>query len=90
MQSESAAIEKLSLLASIASDWWWEMDAELRFSVLSDGFSKTFGEPTSAAIDVHRGKLAHIDELANRRPFRDVETTVIDSSGVSRPVAICH
>ena len=88
MQSESAAIEKLSLLASIASDWWWEMDAELRFSVLSDGFSKTFGEPTSAAIDVHRGKLAHIDELANRRPFRDVETTVIDSSGVSRPVAI--
>ena len=88
MQSESAAIEKLSLLASVASDWWWEMDAELRFRVLSDGFSRTFGAPTPTAIDAHRGKLVHIDELASRRPFRDVETTVIDSSGVSRRVAV--
>ena len=87
-QSESAPIEKLSLLASIASDWWWEMDADLRFSAVSDGFSKAFGALTPAAIDGHRVTLAHIDDLVHRRPFRDVETVVIDSRGVSRTVAV--
>ncbi|MCX7363731.1 MAG: PAS domain S-box protein, partial [Alphaproteobacteria bacterium] len=64
------------------------MDADLRFGVLSEGFSKTFGDLTPATIDVHRGKLAHIADVANRRSFRDVETTVVDSGGVSRPVAV--
>ena len=31
---------------------------------------------------------AHLDDLENRRPFRNFETTVIDASGASRPVMI--
>ena len=26
--------DKFSLLAQVVSDWWWEMDAELRFTFM--------------------------------------------------------
>ena len=89
--------DKFSLLAGIASDWWWEMDAELRFTFLSERFVEIFGLPPSTAV----GKLctevvpadyddpvwrAHLDDLANHRPYRDFEVTLIDASGTSRPI----
>ena len=91
--------DKFSLLAGIASDWWWEMDAELRFTFLSERFVEIFGLPPSFAV----GKLctevvpadfddpawrAHLDDLANHRPYRDFEVTLLDAGGNSRPVKI--
>lgn len=89
--------DKFSLLAGIAADWWWEMDAELRFTFLSERFVEIFGLPPSTAL----GKLctevvpadfddpvwrAHLDDLANRRPYRDFEVTLTDASGAARPI----
>ncbi len=89
--------DKFSLLAGIASDWWWEMDAELRFTFLSERFVEIFGLPPSIAV----GKLctevvpadfddpvwrAHLDDLANHRPYRDFEATLTDASGAARPI----
>ena len=91
--------DKFSLLAGIASDWWWEMDAELRFTFLSDRFVEIFGLPPSFAV----GKLctevipadhddpawrAHLDDLAHHRPYRDFEISLTDAGGAVRPVKI--
>jgi PAS domain S-box-containing protein len=91
--------DRFSLLAGIASDWWWEMDAELRFSFVSDRFEEVVGIPGSSLIGLCRTEVVrtdydnpawqqHLDDLQNRRPFRNFETTVVDASGVSRPVMI--
>jgi PAS domain S-box-containing protein len=89
--------DKFSLLAGIAADWWWEMDAELRFTFLSERFVDIFGLPPSIAV----GRLctevvpadfddpawrAHLDDLANRRPYRDFEVMLTDASGAARPI----
>ncbi|MDP1962353.1 MAG: PAS domain S-box protein [Reyranella sp.] len=89
--------DKFSLLADIAADWWWEMDAELRFTFLSERFVEIFGLPPSVAV----GRLctevvpadfddpvwrAHLDDLAQRRPYRDFEVTLTDASGTARPI----
>lgn len=91
--------DKFSLLAQVASDWWWEMDAELRFTFMSEQFSSVFGIPTSAVIGKTRVELdrgegespgwrAHLDDLAHRRPFRRFETTFVDAMGIVRPLWI--
>ncbi|MDI1286245.1 MAG: PAS domain S-box protein [Reyranella sp.] len=89
--------DKFSLLAGIASDWWWEMDAELRFTFVSERFVEIFELPPSIALgrlctEVVRADYddpvwrAHLDDLANHRPYRDFEVTLIDASGISRPI----
>ncbi len=70
--------------AEIASDWFWEMDAELRFSWLSESVRARFGIPPEwhygktrleiAATESDRVVARQIQELMERRePFRDVE-----------------
>ncbi len=91
--------DKFSLLAQVASDWWWEMDAELRFTSMSEQFTSVFGIPASAVIGKSRAELeradhenpgwrAHLDDLAHRRPFRHFETTFVDAKGIARPLWI--
>ena len=91
--------DKFSLLAQVASDWWWEMDTELRFTFMSEQFTSVFGLPTSAVIGKTPGDLgradpespawrAHLDDLAHRRPFRQFETTFVDAKGIARPLWI--
>ena len=91
--------DKFSLLASTASDWWWEMDAQLRVTFLSERFTELFGIPVSAVVGKHRAEIVrtdddtpewrdHLDDLANHRPYRDFLTTFVDASGVLRPIKI--
>lgn len=91
--------DKFALLERIASDWWWEMDAEYRFIFISERFTEVFGWPSSAVIGKRRtdldrsdyGNVAwqhHLEDLAHRRPFRDFETTFVDASGALRQVKI--
>ncbi|MCR9220160.1 MAG: PAS domain-containing sensor histidine kinase [Alphaproteobacteria bacterium] len=68
--------------AEIASDWFWEMDAELRFSYFSETLASEVGvEPKDL---LGRGRLesagasendphwrAHMEDLRERRPFYD-------------------
>ena len=92
-------VDKFSLLASTASDWWWEMDAQLRVTFLSYRFTELFGVPVSSIVGKIRTEIvrtdydtpawrAHLDDLANHRPYRDFLTTLVDAWGVSRPVKI--
>jgi PAS domain S-box-containing protein len=92
-------VDKFSLLAGMASDWWWEMDAQLRFTFISDRFTELYGMPAACVLgrlrtDMPRADydnqawLAHLDDLANRRPFRDFLTTFIDAKGVTHPIKL--
>jgi len=92
-------VDKFSLLAGTASDWWWETDAELRITFLSERFTELFGVPVSSIVGKRRSELvradydtpawrAHLDDLANYRPYRDFLTTFVDASGMTRPVKI--
>ena len=91
--------DKFHLLAGIASDWWWETDADMRFTFLSDRFTEILGLPPSIALGKRPAEIgrtddgnpawrAHLDDLANHRPYRDFETTFVDAQGVARPVMI--
>jgi len=74
--------ERLRAFAEIGSDWFWEKDAELRFSYMSDGID---GPAATFAADflgrrIDEVKLPGFEEvdwrpllsaLARRAPFRD-------------------
>jgi PAS domain S-box-containing protein len=96
---ETYMTEKFSVLAGIASDWWWEANAELRLTFLSDQFTETFGLAASSALgrpcteivhadyDSAKGR-DHLEDLANHRRYRNFEAMIFDSRGVLRPVRL--
>ena len=84
--------DKFSLLAGIAADWWWEMDAELRFTFLSERFVEIFGLPPSSALgrlctevvpadDNDPAWRAHLDDLAHVH-HRHAMTDALDDGHV--------
>jgi PAS domain S-box-containing protein len=81
--------------AEVASDWLWEMDADLRFSYFSRRTGEVTGIDPSVYIgrrrdeltgeDVDRAKWRrHFEDLDNRRPFRDFEYRFKTHSGEIR------
>ena len=85
--------------ASIASDWWWEMSADLRFSYVSERFERMFGIKTAELIGRRRQDLKRVDyadpkwrdhlaQLEARAPFRNFETTLVDGAGAARHIMI--
>jgi PAS domain S-box-containing protein len=73
--------ERFRDFTEAASDWYWEKDADLRFSYISASVAETMGVPQSAFLgktlpeivaDRHREDWAkHEDDLKATRPFRD-------------------
>jgi len=74
-------------LAEVASDWFWEMDAELRFTYFSARGYEVIGIKPDDIIGKTRPEYAgasgedpewrrHLDDLANRRPFRAFRFTM--------------
>ena len=68
--------------AAVASDWQWETDAKHRFSYFSESYQRVTGQSPNNAIGKTRFELTdgqvdaaawkgHMDDLENRRPFRD-------------------
>ncbi|MBT6139702.1 MAG: PAS domain S-box protein [Rhodospirillaceae bacterium] len=68
--------------ASVSSDWFWEMDADLRFSYVSERWSEFSGIDTADIIGSVRQDLVgsiggeekwvhHFAQLANHEPFHD-------------------
>ncbi len=53
--------DKFSLLAQVASDWWWETDDRLRFTFMSELFASVFGIPASSVIGKSRVELERAD-----------------------------
>ncbi len=70
--------------AEVASDWFWEMDAELRFSYFSDTLASETGVDPKDLLGQSRAEgsgaedaasdpqwVAHLEDMRNRRPFYD-------------------
>ena len=69
-------------IAEIASDWFWEMDADLRFSYFSDRNRDMLGFDMASIIGKRRTDVTpenidarkwrdHLDDLEAHRPFQD-------------------
>lgn len=69
--------------ASTSSDWFWEMDRDLRFSYFSERFTEITGVPSEWLIGKTRQESGiedsldptiweqNLDDLAEQRPFRN-------------------
>ena len=74
-------VERFRSLTELSSDWYWEMDAELRFTYVSEGIRKVRGIAPEALLGKRRWELDRVggdEEMARHRatleahePFRD-------------------
>ncbi len=75
-------VERFRSLTELSSDWYWEMDAELRFTYVSEGIRKVRGVAPESLIGKRRWDSKNIvgtgEEMAQHRktmeahlPFRD-------------------
>lgn len=76
-----ASEDRFRDFAEVASDWFWETDADLRFTWFSDRAAEVTGVDQSASIGKRRVDLTvenpesdkwqdHLDDLRYRQPFR--------------------
>ena len=76
-----AAEQRFQDFATASSDWFWEMDEDLRFSYFSERFTEVTGVPQQALLGKTRQETGipnvdpsawetHLSDLAQRRPFR--------------------
>ena len=83
------------------ADWFWEMDAQLRFCYFSDNFEKVYGLKPEVVLGKSRPELlakdqlnpqaildAHRALLEQHQPFRDFEYRIRDSAGNIRWMSI--
>jgi PAS domain S-box-containing protein len=89
--------------SSAASDWWfWEMDAELRFSYASPNAAMVIGRPLDSMVGKRRRDLfatdaspeeqeklaAHLADLEQRRPFHQFEYRIQLPDGSERWLSV--
>jgi PAS domain S-box-containing protein len=79
--------------ASTASDWFWEMDKDLRFSYFSERFTDISGVPSEWLLGKTRQESgiqdsldpetwkSHLEDLAAHRPFRNFVHSRTKSNG---------
>lgn len=86
-------------LADVSSDWYFEMDAELRFIMISDRFFELINRDADQIIGRRRDELAgygvsssvwqaHISDLKNRREFRNFEYSILQEDGTPKHISI--
>lgn len=78
--------------ADAASDWYWEMDENLRFTYLSPRVEEVMGVPVSYHLGKTRAEIAgenasqrrwqeHLDDLRSYRPFKDFRYAYLTPDG---------
>jgi PAS domain S-box-containing protein len=84
--------ERFRSLTQLSSDWYWEQDAEFRFTSLSRGVEQAIGVPVADFMGKRRWDAqtvgvteeewgAHKATLAAHQPFRDFEYGRKDAAG---------
>jgi diguanylate cyclase (GGDEF)-like protein/PAS domain S-box-containing protein len=84
--------ERFRALTELSSDWYWEMDDQLRFVSVRQGGTRPMPFEEAALVGRHRWDLPgdlvspatweeHRADLAARRPFRDVIVRRMDRNG---------
>jgi signal transduction histidine kinase len=90
---------RLSDFAEVTGEWWWEQDADLRFTKLSDRVADWASKVPGNAIGKRRDDLVdptyepdawrdHVADLAARRPFREFRYRVRADFGKDRYTSI--
>lgn len=103
---ESEAAHRLSQerfrhFSESSADWFWEMDANLRFTYFSENFASIFGLSPASVLGKTRGDLvartplndkaildAHLAILEQHLPFRDFEYRIQDAAGEVRWMSV--
>jgi len=91
--------QRFSRLLGIAVDWYWEQDADLRFTLISDSVVDDTGVPAHEHLGRTRWEIpeleltpeqwaAHRAELDARRPFRDLVMRRPDVGGQPRYISV--
>lgn len=94
----SVSYERFRDFSEIASDWFWETDETLAFTMITNSVRKYNGDmdpsiyygkrreylPIADDETEEKAKWdAHFEDLENRRPFRNFEYSIIDQNGDS-------
>ena len=77
------ASQRFKDFTEAASDWYWETDADYKFTFFSERFEKVLGLPAASMLGTKRGELAvdqgdekwikHNEVTKRREPFDDFE-----------------
>ncbi|MCF8199303.1 MAG: PAS domain S-box protein [Sulfuritalea sp.] len=87
--------DRFRAIAEAASDWFWEMDSELRFVYISERFYEVTGQSPELVLGRTRREVAarfgadldsgpwrrHLEDLEGHRPFRNFEYVITDPQG---------
>jgi diguanylate cyclase (GGDEF)-like protein/PAS domain S-box-containing protein len=90
--------ERLKDVLELSSDWYWEQDAELRFTRFSGSNLSEAGFDSKALIGKTRWEIsgAHVDpaertavqaKMDARQPFREHEYKRVDPDGIARYIS---
>lgn len=92
------ALERVRGYAAAASDWFWETDADLRFTYVSERMADATGTRPDEVLGRTREELAsdrsaqsmsgHLADLRDHRPFRDFVYELRRQDGQLRMVRI--
>lgn len=86
----AAGEQRFRDLSELASDWFWEQDADFRFTVVTNGIAMAHAEPSSMIgkrrwelpIECDRAEmLRHRAQLEAHQPFRDFEYRILGNAG---------
>ena len=82
-QALAESEERFKDFAESASDWYWEMDDQLRFTYFSDRFEEITGVPADELLGKTRGESGlplednelnkNLSDLEAHRPFKDFD-----------------
>ncbi|MEM8514564.1 diguanylate cyclase (GGDEF)-like protein/PAS domain S-box-containing protein [Massilia sp. MP_M2] len=87
--------QRFRQLVSMSSDWYWEQDAELRFTMITGGFTEKSGVAVEGLIGKTRWEYvpglrdsecgrAHLTKMQAREAFNNLEYEVVDDDGNAR------
>jgi diguanylate cyclase (GGDEF)-like protein/PAS domain S-box-containing protein len=88
--------QRLRGLAALSSDWYWEQDANFRFTLVSSGVRDESGETFDAWVGKTPWELPyenadwteHRATLAQRRPFRSLQLQPITADGSALHISV--
>jgi PAS domain S-box-containing protein len=90
-----ASEERFLSLTKLSSDWYWEQDAQFRFTEISGGVSESIGLATNSLLGMTRWEIdvlnlsqsawaQHRAQLERHEPFRGFEVQSVTDTGEVR------
>ncbi|MBL8447410.1 MAG: PAS domain S-box protein, partial [Zoogloeaceae bacterium] len=93
--------QRLSDFSNSSADWFWEMDADLRYTFLSKNFASAFGLAPSSVLGLRRPELlakdnlnppeliaSHVAQIQRGETFRDFQYRIRDEAGALRWISV--